>query len=56
MEVNVCLRPVTGVVTRKQNICAMSYLSRQNKSLTPNNITPDSQSIIKNYTLNVFFY
>ena len=42
MEVNVCLCPVTGVVTRKQNVCVMSYLSRQKKSSTPNNITPDS--------------
>ena len=42
MEVNVCFCPVTGVVTRKQNDCAMSYLSRQKKSSTPNIITPDS--------------
>ena len=44
MEVNVCLCPVTGVVTRKQNVYVMSYLSRQKKSLTPDNITPDSYS------------
>ena len=42
MEVNVCLCPVTGVVTRKQNVCAMSYLSRESKSSAPNNITADS--------------
>ena len=42
MEVNVCFCLVTGVVTRKQNNCAMSYLPRQKKSSTPNIITPDS--------------
>ena len=42
MEVNVCLWPVTSMVTRKQKVCVMSYLSRQKKSSTPNNIAPDS--------------
>ena len=41
MEVNVCFCPATGVVTRKQTVYFMSYLSRQMKSSTPNNITPD---------------
>ena len=42
MEVDVYFCPVTDEATRKQNVCVMSYLSRQKKSSTPNNITPDS--------------
>ena len=49
MEVNVSLCPVTGVVTRKQNVCIVSYLSRQKKSSTPNNTHVIASPIIKNY-------
>ena len=38
MGVNDCFCPVTGVVTRKQSVCVMSYLSQQKKPLTPNDI------------------
>ena len=55
MEVNVCLCPVTGVVTRKQNVCVMSYLSRQNKFSTLNNSTPDSLSNYQKLYIDFFF-
>ena len=55
MEVNVCLCPVTGVVTRKQNVCAMSYLSRESKSSAPIISQLIASQIIKNDTLIFFF-
>ena len=52
MELDVCLYP--GVVTRKQNICVMSYLSRQKHPQHKIISHLIASQIIKNFTLKFF--